>query len=112
MPGLTFSNELISRDEGTHTVSLCLHHPCRRSLADSDPGFRLSRKLLDPGTSHIGFQLIIQLFNHLHHRCTEEEVHDIVTEAVVIEKEFLSEALPVGLIGINADVSLVCGPIP
>lgn len=32
-------------------------------------------------------------------------MHDIVTEAVVIEKEFLSEALPVGLIGINADVS-------
>ncbi|KAI9632387.1 ferritin-like superfamily [Dioszegia hungarica] len=68
MPGLTFSNELISRDEGTHTDFACL------------------------------------LFNHLHHRCSEEEVHDIVTEAVVIEKEFLSEALPVGLIGINADL--------
>jgi ribonucleotide reductase beta subunit family protein with ferritin-like domain len=50
-------------------------------------------------------ELIDQLFNHLQHRCSEEEVHDIVTEAVVIEKEFLSEALPVGLIGINADVS-------
>lgn len=46
-----------------------------------------------------------QLFNHLQHRCSEEEVHDIVTEAVVIEKEFLSDALPVGLIGINANVS-------
>lgn len=32
-------------------------------------------------------------------------MHDIVTEAVVIEKEFLSDALPVGLIGINANVS-------
>lgn len=68
MPGLTFSNELISRDEGTHTDFACL------------------------------------LFNHLRHRCSEEEVHDIVTEAVVIEKEFLSDALPVGLIGINANL--------
>jgi ribonucleoside-diphosphate reductase subunit M2 len=44
------------------------------------------------------------LFNHLRHRCPEEQVHEIVTEAVVIEKEFLSDALPVGLIGINANV--------
>ncbi|WWC93153.1 uncharacterized protein L201_008120 [Kwoniella dendrophila CBS 6074] len=68
MPGLTFSNELISRDEGTHTDFACL------------------------------------LYNHLRHRCSEEEVHNIVTEAVVIEKEFLTDALPCGLIGINADL--------
>ncbi|WVW86542.1 hypothetical protein I302_108591 [Kwoniella bestiolae CBS 10118] len=68
MPGLTFSNELISRDEGTHTDFACL------------------------------------LYNHLKHRCSEEEVHNIVTEAVVIEKEFLTDALPCALIGINADL--------
>ncbi|WWC73378.1 uncharacterized protein I206_107345 [Kwoniella pini CBS 10737] len=68
MPGLTFSNELISRDEGTHTDFACL------------------------------------LYNHLKHRCSEEEVHSIVTEAVVIEKEFLTDALPCGLIGINANL--------
>ncbi|WWD04015.1 hypothetical protein V865_002078 [Kwoniella europaea PYCC6329] len=68
MPGLTFSNELISRDEGTHTDFACL------------------------------------LYNHLKHRCSEEEVHSIVTEAVVIEKEFLTDALPCALIGINADL--------
>jgi ribonucleoside-diphosphate reductase subunit M2 len=48
----------------------------------------------------------MQLYNHLRHRCTEEEVHDIVREAVVIEKEFLTDALPCALIGINAGVSL------
>lgn len=70
MPGLTFSNELISRDEGTHTDFACL------------------------------------LYQHLRHQCTTEEVHDIIAEAVVIEKEFLTEALPCALIGINA--SLMC----
>ncbi|EIW69085.1 hypothetical protein TREMEDRAFT_31348 [Tremella mesenterica DSM 1558] len=70
MPGLTFSNELISRDEGTHTDFACL------------------------------------LYDHLHHRCSTEQVHDIVSEAVVIEKEFLVDALPSHLIGINA--SLMC----
>ncbi|ORX36346.1 ribonucleotide reductase [Kockovaella imperatae] len=68
MPGLTFSNELISRDEGTHTDFACL------------------------------------LYDHLRHRCSSEQVHDIVSEAVAIEKEFLTEALPVALIGINADL--------
>jgi hypothetical protein len=34
-----------------------------------------------------------------------DEVHDIVREAVIIEKEFLTDALPCALIGINADVS-------
>ncbi|OCF40176.1 ribonucleoside-diphosphate reductase subunit M2 [Kwoniella heveanensis CBS 569] len=68
MPGLTFSNELISRDEGTHTDFACL------------------------------------LYNHLRHRCPEDEVHQIVQEAVAIEKEFLTDALPCALIGINADL--------
>ncbi|KAK4687071.1 ribonucleoside-diphosphate reductase beta chain, partial [Tremellales sp. Uapishka_1] len=66
MPGLTFSNELISRDEGSHTDFACL------------------------------------LYDHLHHRCSTQEVHDIVAEAVEIEKEFLTDALPCALIGINA----------
>ncbi|KAK8849380.1 hypothetical protein IAR55_004712 [Kwoniella newhampshirensis] len=68
MPGLTFSNELISRDEGTHTDFACL------------------------------------LYNHLRNRCSTEEVHSIVADAVAIEKEFLTDALPCGLIGINADL--------
>jgi ribonucleoside-diphosphate reductase subunit M2 len=68
MPGLTFSNELISRDEGTHTDFACL------------------------------------LYDHLKHRCPESDVREIVSEAVTIEKEFLTDALPCGLIGINAEV--------
>ncbi|WVQ80337.1 hypothetical protein IAT38_002442 [Cryptococcus sp. DSM 104549] len=70
MPGLTFSNELISRDEGTHTDFACL------------------------------------LYNHLRHRCSTEEVHTLVSEAVAIEKEFLTDALPCALIGING--TLMC----
>ncbi|TBU38058.1 beta subunit of ribonucleotide reductase [Dichomitus squalens] len=68
MPGLTFSNELISRDEGMHTDFACL------------------------------------LFHHLRRRPHPVRVVKIITEAVEIEKEFLSEALPVSLIGINAQL--------
>ncbi|KAI5480584.1 ribonucleoside-diphosphate reductase subunit M2 [Pseudohyphozyma bogoriensis] len=70
MPGLTFSNELISRDEGMHTDFACL------------------------------------LFSHLERRPHPETVEQIIREAVVIEKEFLSEALPVSLIGMNS--KLMC----
>ena len=82
MPGLTFSNELISRDEGTHTDFACL------VSFDS---------LVYPHSYH-------QLYQHLQHRCSTSDVHDIVDEAVTIEKEFLSDALPVSLIGINSEV--------
>jgi ribonucleoside-diphosphate reductase subunit M2 len=70
MPGLTFSNELISRDEGMHTDFACL------------------------------------LFSLLKHRPSKQVVLDIITEAVVIEKEFLSDALPCALLGMNA--TLMC----
>jgi ribonucleoside-diphosphate reductase subunit M2 len=66
MPGLTFSNELISRDEGLHTDFACL------------------------------------LFSHLNHRPSKQAVQDVITEAVTIEQEFLTEALPCGLLGMNA----------
>ncbi|KAM0270243.1 hypothetical protein ACHAQH_009500 [Verticillium albo-atrum] len=66
MPGLTFSNELISRDEGLHTDFACL------------------------------------LFSHLNNRPSKQTVQDIVTDAVQIEQEFLTEALPCGLLGMNA----------
>lgn len=49
--------------------------------------------------------LMMQLYDHLHHRCTDDEIHTIVSEAVALEKEFLIDALPCSLIGINADVS-------
>lgn len=66
MPGLTFSNELISRDEGMHCEFACL------------------------------------LYSMLQNKLTEQQVHQIIGDAVVIEKEFISEALPVSLIGMNA----------
>ncbi|KAK9710053.1 Ribonucleotide-diphosphate reductase (RNR), small subunit [Basidiobolus ranarum] len=66
MPGLTFSNELISRDEGLHTDFACL------------------------------------LFSLLKKRPSVETVTAIITEAVSIEQEFLTDALPVALIGMNA----------
>ncbi|MCJ1403718.1 Ribonucleotide-diphosphate reductase (RNR), small subunit [Xylographa trunciseda] len=66
MPGLTFSNELISRDEGLHTDFACL------------------------------------LFSHLNNRPTKQAVQDVITEAVTIEQEFLTDALPCGLLGMNA----------
>jgi ribonucleoside-diphosphate reductase subunit M2 len=66
MPGLTFSNELISRDEGMHTDFACL------------------------------------LFSHLKRRPHPDTVKRIITEAVAIEQEFLTVALPCALIGMNA----------
>ncbi|KAF8913791.1 ribonucleotide reductase [Gymnopilus junonius] len=68
MPGLTFSNELISRDEGMHTDFACL------------------------------------LFGHLKRRPHPDTIKKIITEAVTIEQEFLTDALPVKLIGMNADL--------
>lgn len=70
MPGLTFSNELISRDEGMHTDFACL------------------------------------LFSLLKTRPSQEAVQNIITEAVAIEQEFLTEALPCALLGMNS--TLMC----
>jgi ribonucleoside-diphosphate reductase subunit M2 len=70
MPGLTFSNELISRDEGMHTDFACL------------------------------------LFSHLNKRPAQSEVEAIIKEAVAIEQEFLSDALPCALLGMNS--ALMC----
>jgi len=66
MPGLTFSNELISRDEGMHTDFACL------------------------------------LMQHLKHKPAPALIEKVITEAVAIEKEFLTDALPVALLGMNA----------
>ncbi|MFC6996486.1 ribonucleoside-diphosphate reductase small subunit [Rufibacter roseus] len=66
MPGLTFSNELISRDEGLHCDFACL------------------------------------LYSMLVNKLPEERVHTIIRDAVSIEQEFVTDALPVDLIGMNA----------
>ncbi|CAI9721717.1 ribonucleoside-diphosphate reductase small chain-like [Octopus vulgaris] len=68
MPGLTFSNELISRDEGLHTDFACL------------------------------------MFKHLANPPSQERVYEIITDAVKIEQEFLTEALPCNLIGMNCEL--------
>ncbi|MCG3176763.1 MAG: Ribonucleoside-diphosphate reductase subunit beta [Candidatus Omnitrophica bacterium] len=66
MPGLSFSNELISRDEGLHCDFACL------------------------------------LYGMLQDKLTVECVHEIIGDAVAIEKEFVSDALPTDLIGMNS----------
>jgi ribonucleoside-diphosphate reductase beta chain len=69
MPGLSFSNELISRDEGLHCDFACLLYN-----------------------------------NHLVNKLPKEKVKSIILDAVEIEKEFILEALPVRLIGMNSDL--------
>jgi len=69
MPGLTFSNELISRDEGMHCDFACLLYN-----------------------------------NHIVHKLAPGVVTGIIKDAVAIEKEFVSDSLPVNLIGMNADM--------
>jgi ribonucleoside-diphosphate reductase beta chain len=66
MPGLSFSNELISRDEGLHCDFACL------------------------------------LYKGLTNKLPEARVKEIIASAVEIEKEFVTDALPVSLIGMNA----------
>ena len=67
MPGLTFSNELISRDEGMHT------------------------------------DFAVLLYSKLKNKCSKKKVYELIKEAVAIEKEFICEALPCRLIGMNSD---------
>ena len=67
MPGLTFSNELISRDEGMHCdFAVHLHN------------------------------------NHLVNKVPKERINQIITEALAIEREFITESLPADLIGMNS----------
>jgi len=67
LPGLCFSNELISRDEGLHTDFACL------------------------------------LYSKVVNKLPQSVVHDIVREAVDIERSFVCDALPVSLIGMNKE---------
>jgi ribonucleoside-diphosphate reductase beta chain len=69
MPGLTFSNELISRDEGMHCDFAC----------------------------HL-------YNNHIENKLSEKKIREIICGALEIEKEFILEALPVRLIGMNSEL--------
>jgi ribonucleoside-diphosphate reductase beta chain len=69
MPGLTFSNELISRDEGLHCDFACHLHN-----------------------------------EHLVNKVPQERIRQIIVEALDIEREFITESLPVRLIGMNSDL--------
>ena len=68
MPGLTLSNEFISRDEGMHT------------------------------------DFAVLLYSKLEKKLTKKKIHEIVKEAVSIEKEFICESLPCKLIGMNSEL--------
>lgn len=69
MPGLSFSNELISRDEGLHC------------------------------------DFAVHLYkNHIENKLSRERVLEIIGSALEIEKEFITESLPVDLIGMNKDL--------
>ena len=68
MPGLTFSNELISRDESLHT------------------------------------EFAILLYSHIKNKLSQEEVHNIINDAVEIEKEFIIDSLPCRLLGMNSEL--------
>lgn len=68
MPGLTFSNELISRDEGLHC------------------------------------EFAVLMYKYLEQKPSKERICEIISDAVEIEQEFLTESLPVDLIGMNAQL--------
>ena len=66
MPGLTFSNELISRDEALHT------------------------------------EFAVLLYTKLNKQLNKKRIYEIIQEAVEIEKEFICEAIPCRMIGMNS----------
>jgi ribonucleoside-diphosphate reductase subunit M2 len=68
MPGLTFSNELISRDEALHT------------------------------------EFAVYLYSKLEKKILKKKIQEIIQDAVTIEQEFITEALPCRLIGMNSDL--------
>lgn len=68
LPGLTFSNELISRDEALHT------------------------------------EFAVLLYSKLNKKINKNRIHEIVSEAVEIEKNFITDALPCRLIGMNSSM--------
>ena len=68
LPGLTFSNELISRDEALHT------------------------------------EFAVLIYSLLERKLKKQKIHEIIKEAVEIEKEFILEALPCRLIGMNSSL--------
>lgn len=68
LPGLTFSNELISRDEADHT------------------------------------KFAILLYSKLQRKLTKKRIHEIIIEAVEIEKEYITESIPCRMIGMNQDL--------
>jgi ribonucleotide reductase beta subunit family protein with ferritin-like domain len=68
MPGLTFSNELISRDEALHT------------------------------------EFAVYLYSKLEKKILKKKIQEIIQDAVIIEQEFITEALPCRLIGMNSDL--------
>lgn len=68
MPGLTFSNELISRDEALHA------------------------------------EFAVLLYSKLEKRLSNKKIHEIIKEAAELEKEFMIDALPCRLIGMNSDL--------
>jgi ribonucleoside-diphosphate reductase beta chain len=71
MPGLSFSNELISRDEGMHCdFAVHLHN------------------------------------NHIINKVSQDRIKEILTSALEIEKEFITESLPVRLIGMNSELMI------
>ena len=70
MPGLTFSNQLISRDEALHT------------------------------------EFAVLLYNKLQKKLSKQKMAEIITEAVEIEKEFITEAIPCKMIGMNSKMMI------
>ena len=68
MPGLTFSNELLARDEALHT------------------------------------EFAVYLYNKMEKKIIKKKIQEIIQEAVTIEKEFITEALPCRLVGMNSDL--------
>jgi len=68
MPGLSFSNELISRDEAMHV------------------------------------EFAVLLYSKIENRLSEEKVHEIVKEAVNVEKKFINESIPCSMLGMNSEL--------
>ena len=111
MPGLSMANDLISRDENFHRQMASILYKELVKVNDSikSKEFYVNSRLEDKNVSDEEIGKVMREIAHLKkttnkpfEKLKKEEVYEIIKEAVAIEKEFITDSLPVALLGLNS----------
>jgi ribonucleoside-diphosphate reductase beta chain len=121
LPGLFFSNELISRDEGLHRDFACLlysmlfdestsveslHKEITKHFDVRKFHFNPSASGIEDMYENIDIASLESIKNaiKISTKASQDDIHTLISSAVEIENNFVEESLPVNLIGMNADL--------